>query len=248
MSVPAQSALAILSQPQVALAQSDTVDVVEVIEAVRLLLRLGARPLAIGDLTGASQPLIRNQAQFEGANTEDKGGRRPRSMCAIVDNVEVHMEASIFLKAYIHQLGIYETKADWGAEAVDFTELDVQGSLVRGPFLRAVHFLHHMREGSTQLTVDQARLVAVAHSRGDAKLVHCEICPCCYLRSESALAARAMPRGECPMCRKLAAIGHARTPARITDRARARQLYARIAGHGVRLGIAEPVERQTVGA
>lgn len=243
--VPAtHAALHVLSQPQLAVSNSDNVDLIEVLEAVRVLIRLEARPIVIQDITGASQALIRNQMEFEGAGVGDKGGRRPRSLTAVIETVDLHLEASIFLRQYLKLIEIYKHKCDWGSELVAISEMDLSGTLVRGAFIRALMLTRSLCP-SRRVTVDHARLIALAHSSGDVSLVKCEICPTHFMRAESVQANRSWTRGDCPVCRKIASIGRPRAPARITNRAQARQLYARISGAGVTLAPAENVQPAT---
>lgn len=221
-----------LAQPGHAVNKAEETDLREVIDALRLLLREGARPLVIKALTGASTALINLESEFEGVSADDRGGRRPRSLGQLVENADLHLEASIFLNIYIKLLDIYDTKFGWDAQTITIEEQDVSGSLVRGAFIRAIQMLRHLSPYGV-LTIDHARLIALAHSNNEASMRRCTICPTLYLVSSNLLPVRAnWTKGECPVCRRLAGIGRPRTPARVVDRARAREIYSRISGGG----------------
>lgn len=171
------------------------------------LAEQGCRAQLIAKLTACPMPAIRSFIEMAGGTQQDKGGRLPRSISSLLEDVRLHTAASYFLKLYINNLAHYG-----GGRGVAHADA----------FIRALMVLRSnmVRPGGRPLefTPDHAILVATLYHEQEASLKQCGHCTSRFLVSSKPQLIRAhTTSGECPMCRTLAGVHRGRSVVRVTD-------------------------------
>lgn len=203
-----------------------TPEVIEVVHTIRLLLHGGATSSLVRSLTGARMDMIQTQAEYEGIQFMDRGGRRYRDIAAVLGAVDCHMAASYFLASYKSFCAIYESRVDWGAGVVRIDDADGQGTLVRGAFARALYATRQVM-AVEKFTALQARMLALSWSEGQVDLVKCPVCPTHYAQLKPGAHAGVAAAGNCPVCRAQWAINQGIQPPRVVSSSAAKETWSR---------------------
>lgn len=198
-------------------------EVLELVQTIRLLLHGGAGSALIRAITGARLEVIKAQAEFEGIQFIDRGGRRYRDLAAVLSSVEAHIAASYFLASYQEYCKLYETMADWGAGVVTIKDADGSGTLVRGAFARALYSTLQVCP-TPKFSSLQARMIALDWGEAKVQLVNCSHCPTRYLAP--ATPGTLLAEHGCPACRGLDASTKGRVAARVIKASVAKAAWA----------------------
>ncbi|MCU1137022.1 hypothetical protein [Stenotrophomonas maltophilia] len=174
----------------------------------------GCRAQLINKLTACPMPAIRSFIEMAGGNHQDKGGRLPRSISSLLEDVKLHTAASYFLKVYINNLGHYG-----GGRGVPHAD----------SFVRALKTLRsNLRDSGgrpLEFTPDHAILVTTLYHESEASLKRCSHCTTVFLVANKPQLIRAhTTSGECPMCRTLAGVYRGRSVVRVTDARQQRKI------------------------
>jgi|GEM_PF-6962763 hypothetical protein len=183
---------------------------------VRWLAQLGCRPKLVQVMTGAPMPVIRETITRIHGTCQDSGGRLPRKIAAIIKDVHMHIHASVFLKHYSAIVAHYSA---------------VRGDFHTDSYIRALGMLQDVMPG-TPFTPDHAMLVANAYHSGEVVVQSClrPQCPAQYLSLKTPELVRSQcTRGECPLCRSIAARSSKRTDVNIRSEKALRVTLARLA-------------------
>lgn len=171
------------------------------------LAELDCRAQLIAKLTACPMPAIRSFIEMAGGNHQDKGGRLPRSISSLLEDVKLHTAASYFLKVYVNNLEHYG-----GGRGVPHVDA----------FIRALMVLRSNMRGTggrpLDFTPDHAILVTTLYHEGETSLKRCSHCTTVFLMANKPQVIRAhTTSGECPMCRTLAGVYRGRSVVRVTD-------------------------------
>lgn len=202
-------------------------EVIEMVHTIRLLLHGGATSSLVRTLTGARMDMIQTQAEYEGIQFLDRGGRRYRDIAAVLGAVDCHLAGSYFLASYKAYCALYQSRADWGAGVVRIDDSDGQGTLVRGAFARALYATRQVM-AVEKFSALQARMLALSWGEGVVDLVKCSVCPTQYAQLKPGTQSLAPVLGNCPVCRAKSAIDQGIQPARVVAAAAAKQAWSHV--------------------
>lgn len=214
---PVEQSLALAEQPGGALKSTTASDVVGSLKNALALAELKCRAQLIYQLTAVQMPIIRSMIARVGGVTNDRGGRHPNSLANVLESIDLHVEASYFIKHYVDILAMYG-----GGRGVIHTDSFIRALIcVRGAY------------PACGLSPDHAYLVVQQYHEGAVALKKCAVvmCPTTYMVTTTPQAVRTIvTSGECPLCRQLHTMHKGRASIKVADPKRQRQLLSALAG------------------
>jgi len=158
---------------------------VALMATVAELAEWGAPPRVITELIGIP-PGAGLTRICEKAQGRIMGGRPAESVIVLLDDLKLHLEASIFLREFIIQHA-----------------LDGRQAMAPEPFIRAYRYYFnvlHVLRGRASVSVDYALMVARKYLVKEVLLAHCD-CGVHYLQNHAVVRIkRGLGCGACPSC------------------------------------------------
>lgn len=152
------------------------------------LVALDCRMKTTASLTHARRPLVRHVMESAGLPVEDKGGRKPSRIAALIETTTAHVASSFFLVNYVRaraHFGVYSAECDADS------------------FLRALTMSRNTG-AITNLDQDLAMMIANNFHRDKVTLARCGTCSSSYLATTTPIQIkREVLRGDCPICREV---------------------------------------------